>query len=202
MDPRKEVIDTKIVNRLGDLLRRTFDRLSFSSLEMMSEIRDIRGMIFSPTSTEDMRSLITKPRFPLIDFIETFSYFLKANLYRRVGISELPDRKPEIVIVEPFSTTRRTRAAAENWLSAAVASVLCHRLGSGLLKFNQRIAKGMVLISAEEVGALIAKSMRLHRCLKLDTQMLFFLLCWLTICLREMVDNPNRTYMAEQSNAT
>lgn len=178
------LIDT-VVDGFNDRLKMKIERSSFSSFELIAEARGIRMEVLSLMPTENIKAAVTKSRFPSNDIVDTMSYFFKQSLYCRLGVSGEPTKRPGLIIEEPYSTCRKTRAVVENWLGAAVATVVRERVGREIATFNQRVLIASNPLTAEQIGLYVAKSMSLHRCLNVDRLMLFFFFSCLTICLRD-----------------
>lgn len=182
------LIDT-VVDGFNGRLKMKIERLSFSSFEVIAEAREIRTEVLSLMPTENIKAAVTKSRFPSNDIVDTLSYFFKQSLYCRLGVSGEPTRRPGLIIEEPYSTCRKTRAVVERWLGEAMAAVVRQRVGREIAAFNQWVLIESIPLTAEQIGRDVAKSMSLHRCSNVDRLMLFFFFSCLTICLRDALRN-------------
>ena len=183
----KQLIDEVFGDDFTRRMNAKLGRLTFSSFEVISETRAIRSEVLSLMPTESIRAPVTKSRFPVEDIVDTLAYLIKLERYRVMGVRDEPFRRPGLIVSEPYSTCRKSRAILENWTGYAIATVLRQRVGGELKRFNLRILNGCNPMTPEELGRSVARSLNLHRCLNLDRSMFYLFLSCLTICLRTIL---------------
>jgi len=189
-DAIKRLIDEAFVDDFTRRMKTRLGRLTFSSFEVISEARAIRCEVLSLMPTESIKATVTKSRFPSDDLVDTLAYLLKLERYRVMGVHDEPFRRPGLIVSEPYSTCRKSRAVLENWIGSAITTILRKRVGDELTRFNVEIQNGRRPLAPEELGRSVARSLNLHRCLNLDRSMFYLFLSCLTISLRETLSGP------------
>lgn len=183
----KRLIDEVFGDDFTRQMNAKLGRLTFSSFEVISETRAIRSEVLSLMPTESIRATVTKSRFPVEDLVDTLAYLIKLERYRVMGVRDEPFRRLGLIVSEPSSTCRKSRAILENWMGYAIATVLRQRVGGELKRFNLKIQNECNPMTPEELGRSVARSLNLHRCLNLDRSMFYLFLSCLTICLRTIL---------------